>query len=190
MNWPDVAAIVAPIAPTLGRLLGSGLPIPFGGAIGEAVGNVIAGALGVDPNPDAVGAAIQGTPSDVVKEQLATAEAEAKAHFEAIAEQAKAEGTIGTAQTVAIATTIKAELVDGAWYQRAWRPLSMFVWVSTWPLQIGTILYPVWFHDQAAIAALPSLIYALSAWNAGPAALAGVYSWNRTQEKVAATSSL
>ena len=53
------------------------------------------------------------------------------------------------------------------------------------PFQLGTILWNIWARDPASIDNLAMMIYALTAWNAGPAALAGVYSWNRSQEKMA-----
>lgn len=189
MLWQDIAQQLAPIAPTLGRMLGSALPIPFGGALGEVAGKVIADALGVEATPEAVSVAIQATPADVVKAQLEDAESEARARYAAIAAQAKAEAIVGAKQVETVAATMQAELVNGAWYQRMWRPAAMFMWVATWPVQIGTILYPVWFDNQTALGALPTLIYALSTWNAAPAALAGVYSWNRTMEKLGAANS-
>lgn len=186
MNWEDLAEPLGAVAPTLGRLLGGALPIPFGATIGGAIGTVIAGAMGVQATPDVVHDALKNTPADVLRAQLQTAESEAAAKYRAFAEIAKADSSVGVAQVQATAATTQAELVNGAWYQRWWRPLGMFVWISTWPIQLGTILWHISSRDPTAIANLASVVNALALWNAGPAAFAGVYSWNRTQEKIAA----
>lgn len=107
MDWKDVGKIVAPLAPTLGGILGDLIPIPGGGMIGTAAGNLIAAALGVDPTPDAVSNAIQNDPNAVAKIQAAETEAQAK--WPAIAEIAKAQYAANAAQSESINQTIRAE---------------------------------------------------------------------------------
>jgi hypothetical protein len=188
MDWSALGPVIAQVAPTLGGLLGGLLPIPFGSSVGSLAGNAIAAALGVEPTPAAVSAAVAATPTDVLANQLAEAEAEAKAKWEALGAMAKADAVVGAAQVKTVNTTIAAELVSGAWYQRVWRPTAMFVWIASWPFQLYAILNGVASHDAAVISQLGSLVYALSAWNAAPAALAGVYSYGRSQEKIAAAT--
>lgn len=187
MDWKDVAPAIAPIAPTLGRLLGGLIPLPFGSALGDLAGQAVAVALGVNPTPQAVSNAIAGTPADVVAAQLQAIEAEAAEKWKAVGAIAAADATVGVAQVDAIARTQAAELVSGAWYQRMWRPCAMFVWIGTWPFQLGTILWHITQHDPAVITSIGGLVYALCAWNAAPAGLAGVYAYGRSQEKIAAT---
>ena len=186
MEWKDVSGAVGAVAPTLGRLLGGLLPIPFGSELGSAAGSAIAAALGVDPTPEAVNQALGATPNDVKIAQLKELEEDAKAKWSALANMAQADATVGVAEVDATSKTIAAELINGTWYQRMWRPTIMLVWAATLPFQIGTILYHVWQHDPATISSLASMVYALSAWNATPAAVAGVYAYGRTQEKIAA----
>jgi hypothetical protein len=81
--------------------------------------------------------------------------------------------------------TMRAELNTGAWYQRAWRPFLMFTWGATWPFQLVAVLHHAYAKDAASLAELSSLLYALAAWNAGPAGVAGIYAWQRTREKIA-----
>lgn len=107
MDWKDVGKIIGPLAPTLGGILGDLIPIPGGGMIGTAAGNLIAAALGVDPTPDAVGNAIQNDPNAAAKIQAAETEAQAK--WPAIAEIAKAQYAANAAQSESINATIRAE---------------------------------------------------------------------------------
>jgi hypothetical protein len=186
MDWAGLAELVAPIAPTLGRALGNTLPIPFGGSIGQAAGEALAGALGVAADPNVIATTLQQTPSDVVKAQLADVEAAAQAKFAAIAEQAKAEASVGAAQVAAVGETQRAELITGEWYQRWWRPALMFLWAATMPFQAYELLANLHSADPSRLTALPQVILALTTWNGPWAAVAGVYSWNRTAEKIAA----
>lgn len=188
MNWDELGPLLAPLAPTLGRLIGSGLPIPFGGTIGQAVGAAIASAMQVDATPDAVANAIKATPPDVVTAQLTDVEREAAAKWSALGSMAAADATFGGAQVAATRDAIVAELASGTWYQRMWRPAAMFVWIGSWPFQLYALLWQITTHDAATISSLSTIIYALCAWNAGPASLAGVYAYGRSQEKIAAAN--
>lgn len=58
-KWEDIAELVGGVAPIVGTALG--------GPAGTAIGTIIANALGVDDNPDAVSAAIKADPTLVVK---------------------------------------------------------------------------------------------------------------------------
>jgi CBS domain containing-hemolysin-like protein len=122
----------------------------------------------------------------VVAAQLQAIEAEAAAKWQALGTMAQADATVGVAQVGATSAQIAAELVSGAWYQRMWRPTAMFVWIGTWPFQLAAILWHISLHDPATISSISGLVYALCAWNASPAALAGVYAYGRSQEKIAA----
>jgi len=167
MNWQDIGPLLGTAAPMLGRLIGGEVPIPFGAQIGTAVGEAIAAAIGSPSAPLQVAQTIQSTPADVLKAQLAELEANAASMWQSFGVQSQA-----------TAETTRAELAAGEWYQRWWRPAAMFVWIGTWPVQLWLI---------AHAADMGAAINALALWNAGPAALAGVYSYNRTQEKIASS---
>lgn len=122
----DWGSIVGPLlksaAPTLGSLLGGFIPIPGGSLIGEEIGKIIAGQFGVDATPEAVGSAIQNSPSDIATQKLQAAEAEALAKWPALAQIAQAEAQDRTAQSQAINATMQAEVAKGQpWF--AWRNL-------------------------------------------------------------------
>lgn len=59
MNWKDVGKLVGKAAPILGTALG--------GPAGAALGTMVAGALGVDDQPDAVAAAVANDPQAAIK---------------------------------------------------------------------------------------------------------------------------
>lgn len=188
MDWKDLAGTLAKAgAPIIGSALGG----PLGGMIGGAIGNVVADALGTDPTPDAVNTAINSTPADQLQAKLS----EADAKWQSIADQVKAESELGQKQVEQTGETMRAELalsnnLTGPWKnviavtQSMWRPVAMFVWVATWPWQMWMVLNHAYVRDAAELAGLSSIIYALAMWNAGPAALAGVYAWGRTKEKL------
>lgn len=186
MDWSELAPVVGAVAPTLGKILGGALPIPFGAMLGNSLGQAIAAAIGADPNPQAVAATLGATPNDVKISQLQALEQEAAAKWKALGEVAKGEAQVGAADVTATAQTMQAELLTGAWYQRWWRPAAMFVWIGSWPFQLYAILSQINAHDAATVSALGGIVYALCAWNATPAALAGVYAYGRSQEKIAA----
>lgn len=59
MNWADIAGAVGKAAPLLGTLLV--------GPAGAAVGGIVAAALGTDPTPDAVAAAVASNPDAAIR---------------------------------------------------------------------------------------------------------------------------
>lgn len=75
MDWKNLAATVSKVAPMLGALVGG----PVGGAAGTAV-KMIAGALGVEENPDAIEAEIRANPDALLK--LKEIEANSKVELE------------------------------------------------------------------------------------------------------------
>jgi len=137
MDWKDVGKIVAPIAPTLGGILGDLIPIPGGGMIGTAAGNLIAAALGVEPTPDAVGAAINNDPNAIAK--ISAAETEAAAKWPALAEIAKAQYAANAAQSESINQTIRAEAGNVSWWH--WRHLLGYLVLLYGIEQVALIAY-------------------------------------------------
>ena len=61
MDWKDIAGMVGKAAPMLGTVLTG----PLGTAV--AVGGMIASAIGTDPTPDAVAAAIAADPAALAR---------------------------------------------------------------------------------------------------------------------------
>lgn len=131
MNWSD-----------LGRtLLGLGLPTIGGllaGPGGAAVGNIIAGQIGVPATPDALGKALQTDPEVLKKMQ------------ETEAEWARTTATIATAnatQGQSVNTTMQAELAAGvSWWH--WRHLLGYV-VGGWIAGIAIATTKLMFVGSA-----------------------------------------
>ena len=187
MQWKDLAPLIGGAAPMLGKLIGGFVPLPFGQAVGQNVGEAIAAALGASASPQAVTNVLGTITQEELKLRLAALESSAAAQWAAMAEAAKADAAVQTEQVRNTGQSYRSELVQGTFLQRTWRPLAMCVWVATWPVQLGGFFYMATSRDPAILGAMPSLMTALAAWNAAPAALAGVYSWGRTQEKIAGT---
>jgi len=63
MNWSDIGSIIGKSAPLVGTLLG--------GPAGAAVGALVANALGVNSDPDAVNSVLAGNPEALIELQEA-----------------------------------------------------------------------------------------------------------------------
>lgn len=82
MDWGAVGALVGPMAPTIGGLLGGLIPFPGGAILGKVAGQVVAEALGVPPTPTAVAGAIQNGDPTAIQAALSEAEARMKSEVE------------------------------------------------------------------------------------------------------------
>lgn len=99
MDWKDLLGpLVASGAPTLGKIIGSALPIPGGALIGEAAGALLAKHLGVEAKPAAVNAQLEALPPEVALAKIKAAEVEAAAKWPALADMARAQHEAETAQ--------------------------------------------------------------------------------------------
>jgi hypothetical protein len=179
MDWKDVGKIVAPLAPTLGGILGDLIPIPGGGMIGTAAGNIIAAALGVDPTPDAVGAAIQNDPNAVAK--ISAAETEAAAKWPALAEIAKAKYASNAAQSESINQTIRNEATAKvSWWH--WRHLLGYLVLLYGIEQVAAIAYTM-FGKGVPPDQLATLFNSTAIFTAGLFALLGYVAQDTTALK-------
>lgn len=95
MDWSILAGKMAEIGlPALGGLFGG----PMGATLGGVFGKAVAGALGVEPTPQAVKQAVEERPNDAVTLALAQIETDAKRTEMEYADLANARG-----QTIALA---------------------------------------------------------------------------------------
>jgi hypothetical protein len=161
-DWKDVAAVVAPYAPTVGKFLGGLAPVPFGGMAGEWAGSLIAKHFGVQPTPAAVEAAVRtqlAENPEVAKAQLSAAEGEAEARWNALAEIEKAKAADRTAQATVINETIRAEKSDFKWHH--WRHLIGYVVIMVIINVMAILTYVVILADTGrlnfAVAIMPSV---------------------------------
>jgi len=171
MDWGAIAGDVAKFAPLLGDLL----PIPGAGIAGK----LIADALGVPGNPDAVAEAMKKDPAAGIK--LAKIEADNKAALQR--QRLEAE----TARLTEINRTMRAESQSEHWAQWGWRPYwgfasgtaFVFVCVLVCVLAYKAVLGGV----PSAMAMIPQLIGAFTALFAIPGGILGVSAWHRGKEK-------
>lgn len=174
--WKDLAVAVGRSAPILGSLLG--------GPAGEAVGAIIASALGVAHSPDAVSQAIAANPDAAVK--LATIESSRAIELEGLAVQHAAHQLAAeTAALQATNTTMQAEASADHWPTYSWRPfLGFCVGFNTAAsacivLLVFTATIAGAAAAPAAVAQLPTVLGALAAISATVLPVLGIASYFR-----------
>lgn len=182
MEWSDLAKIVAPLAPTLGGILGGFIPFPGGGIAGQAVGALIAKQFGVDPTPEAVAQAIKTTDNDVAIARLNAAAEEAKAKWPSLArmEEAMANATLGVNETM------RAEIGREHWFFNGWRPLSGWlfnIFAGVYGFLLAIALWRAGSGDLALLDAAKDAQILIGAHLGALAAVVGVYIFGRSQEK-------
>lgn len=174
MNWSDIAKIVAPLAPTLGGLLG--------GPMGAAAGGILGAALGVggESTPDAVGKAIEAG-GDAVKAAVEHAEAEVAAKWGYLTEGLKTDA----AQSQTINETMRAEIASGVsfWHWRHLLGYCVVVWTIV-PLPL--IGLDVLQGDSRGVQAEISLAAALLPYFTIIAALLGYVAADTTRRMTTA----
>lgn len=179
MDWKDLARLVAPMAPTLGGLLGDLTPIPGGGTAGRWAGERLAEYLGTAPTPAAVRDALEHGNPEHVRQAVESAEAEAESWK---AEAAKADAADRTAQSGHINATMRAEIAAGvSWWH--WRHLLGYVVM----LQVVGLTIPVlkdlWVGNVANITAVQGLITAITPLYLGLLAVLGYVAGDSTRLK-------
>lgn len=186
MNWIDIARMIAPAAPALGGILGGFVPVPGGALAGQALGNVIARALGVSATPDAVAAAVGATPNDVLVAKLNAAADEARAQWPAFAQAEQAYFDAQAKAAESVNTTMRAELGNEHWFFTGWRAASGWVFVAS----AGTFACILMWATARAVALASDPLKAISdAWPIYVAffgilaAMVGVYIIGRAPEK-------
>lgn len=98
MDWQMIAApLIRAGLPILGNVFLPGI----GGQLGGAIGNAIAGAMGVEPTPEAVKTAIEAEP-DLARARLADLESERRADIDRMRIEAENTASARQMQTVAI----------------------------------------------------------------------------------------
>ena len=82
MDWSVIGGLIAPMAPTIGSILGGFIPFPGGAVLGSLAGKMVATALGVPATPEAVHDAVTTGDPEVIKAKLEAADAEMSAEVE------------------------------------------------------------------------------------------------------------
>lgn len=184
MDWKSVGAMLGPLAPTIGSIVGGLIPIPGGSLIGQEAGQMLATALGVANDPTAVANAITNDPNAAMKIQAAESEASAK--WAGLAAMAQAQYLANSTEAESINATMRSELASGQkWW--AWRNLygySVMMEASATSLVIlySLVLNPAIFKNVS-----DSLSFFIS-WYGLRFGLLGYIQNQASQEKVAAVT--
>lgn len=185
MDWVQIAKVIAPVAPTLGGIIGGFIPIPGGSLIGQEAGQIIADALGVPNDPGAIGTAITNDPTGAAA-KLQAAETEAATKWPALAEIAKAQAESNSSEADSINATMRAELAAGQkWY--AWRNLYGYSITYEVVIVSNIVFYALLFNPAILKSVQDSYNFFLS-WYALRFGLLGYIHNQATQEKVAAVT--
>jgi hypothetical protein len=189
MDWTDLGKIVAPIAPTLGGLLGGLIPFPGGAIAGQALGNIIAKQFGVESTPAAVAGAIAASPNELAIAKLRAAADEAKAMWPALAEIGAAEATRDAAVVTQTNETMRVELQNRHWFFTGWRPMAGWIFDGN-AFAFGVLLIWAGVHaiggDREPLRALVEAWPLFLAYFGTLAAMVGVYIVGRSKEKTSA----
>jgi hypothetical protein len=191
-TWKDVAGVIAPYAPTIGKILGDVAPFPGGGMVGEFVGGLIAKQFCVQATPEAVDAAVRqewASNPEAAAQKLTAADSEAAARWDALARMAEAEAADRTAQSQAINETMRAEIAAGVSFWH-WRHLLGYVVL----IQVFGLSFPVfkdlWYGNVANLGATQQLIAAITPIFLGLLALLGYVANDTTRLKETAITGL
>lgn len=184
MDWVAIGKMIAPLAPTIGGIVGGLLPIPAGSFIGKQAGQILADALGVDNDPGAIASAITNDPS--ASEKIEAAEREASSKWQGLADMAKAYYEANSAQAAEINSTMRSELASGQkWY--AWRNIYGYS-VSIEVAAVSSLFFTSILFFPETFKRFMDASSWLMAWYTLRFGLLGYIHNQSTQEKVAAVT--
>jgi hypothetical protein len=178
MDWKDVA----------GKVIAAGAPVIGGalfGPLGGMAGQVLAGALGAEPTPQAVARKIADAPPAEVE----AAEKKALAELEAMARVAEAELSARSAVAIAgveqVNATIRAT-AGGDGLLGKWRGVHAWELTAECPLWFALFAYCLVF-DPSALNALVAASGLVSVYIGARFGVLGVHVWQGSNERQAAT---
>ena len=196
IKWTDVGRALAPLAPTLGGIIGGFIPFPGAGLAGQALGSVVAKHFGVEATPAAVKGAIEGSTNEVALAKLRAATEEMKAQYANSAEIARAHAEVDRAYLELIGKTVdqvnetmRARIGHEHWFFSGWRPMAGWLF-NLYSLLFGALL--VLATAQALDGSPEGLNIIADAWPiwgvflGGLSLMVGVYTYGRSREKLEA----
>jgi hypothetical protein len=190
MNWQDVGKLVAPIAPIAGSILGGFLPIPGGSIIGQKFGELIAGAFGVAPTPQAVSDAITNAGRDESLAKINAATEQARIQIDGFVDLEKATLDAMVRNAADVNATMRAETAaPESLFYRGWRPFlgwSFGVIWTTFGLALTAITLREAYISQHPLQTLYEAWPLFLAYFGTGAAMVGVLIPSRSIEKKAA----
>lgn len=164
--WDSIKNTVAGAAPLLGSALG--------GPAGGAVGSLIANALGVEENPDAVQKAMQSDPEAAAK--LQALQNEHQRELRRMVLEAE------TARLGEINETYRKEIGSEDAFVRRARP--MFLYVVAFSVAVEVLIAVYVIAVGASLSDLATLYQALSIPQGIAAGMCGVYLKQRSNDKM------
>jgi hypothetical protein len=170
-------------------ILGTAIAGPLGGAAAAAIGSV----LGVPPTPEAINKAITRTDPTVAVEKLKQAEAKYVAAVQAQAQ-------VVMAQVSETGQTMRKEIeeglaIGGTWgriaqfLQVSWRPLFAYETILQTAVMAGVICWSIVKGDTGPISNILQYQTVFISYMGFRYGVLGIYSWNRTQEKIKGVTS-
>lgn len=132
MDWKTIAPIVGAVAPLAGSIIGGLIPFPGGSLIGEKLGKIIAGQLGVAPTPEAVNDKLATASEETKRTAINAAVDRARVEVDGFVayERAVLEAQVKNLTDVNLTIRAEAEARRSGppehWFFRAWRPA--FAW--------------------------------------------------------------
>jgi hypothetical protein len=188
MDWISVGRAIAPLAPTLGGVLGGLIPFPGAALAGQAIGNVIARQLGVEPTPQAVSDALAKMSHEQKMHELTQATERARIEVNGFVEAEKA-----YQETIRVAVgetgqTMRLELLAETrhWFYTGWRPAAG--WIFDFYMAIfGGLLVVATFlafgGNKVPLETMTNAWPIYAAFSGILAAMVGVYVIGRSNEK-------
>jgi hypothetical protein len=137
MDWKEVGRSIAPLAPMAGSILGGLIPFPGGSIIGQKLGEMIAGAFGVAPTPQAVSDAVANSTEETARAKINAAVEQARVQVQGFVDIEKAYAELVAKTLAETNETIRAETAGRVqlalqgmhehWFFTAGRPASLWV---------------------------------------------------------------
>ena len=175
MDLKQIASDIAEYAPMLSGLVGG----PAGAAVGTGI-SILASALGVKPEPDAISTALKTDPQAAAK--VKQAELENQVELRKLLVQARQNELAADTQRIqTVNETMQAEGKSEHWAQWLWRPYNGFMFGTTLfcnyavPALVNSLVLP-WFHTpppQITPGIIPEWVFI--AWGS----VLGVTAWHR-----------
>lgn len=186
MDWKDVGKVIAPLAPTLGGILGGLIPFPGGALVGTALGNIIARQFGVEPTPQSVNDALARMSHEEKLAALQAATERARIEVQGFVEAERQYFETLRAAIGETGKTMREEVKpeNRHWFFTGWRPAAGWVFVVHAALFGCVLLYAtVW--DGPLLVRVDSAWKIYTAFFGTLAAMVGVYVVARTADKAA-----
>lgn len=166
MNWGDIKNAIGKAAPIAGSLIG--------GKAGEAVGGMVASALGVENTPEAVDNALKNDPEAMIK--LQAMEQEHAREMRSMLLESE------TAKLSEVNKTMRAEAAANDAFVRRWRPTFGYAVAVTWVMQSGAIAWAMVGSPENASSIINATTALTPMWGIALAVL-GVNVHKRSQDK-------